>query len=185
MTTAPSKPKKNIVKKTPTRTTAKKSSQVKKTTRVKKVALAKEINFKKEVKSLRRSEAYISAVGRRKEAIARVRLYNSGSGKVSLNGQDLKIYFPAVYQQEYILSPLRLVGLIGQVDISIKVAGGGKQGQLEAVRHGVARAVVALNEEDYRKPIRTAGYLTRDARVKERKKYGLKKARRAPQFSKR
>lgn len=127
---------------------------------------------------------FISAVGRRKEAIARVRLYPKGSGKVMVNEREFVKYFPTFDQQNAALQPLKVTSTGVIVDVSVKVAGGGTRGQADAVRHGLARALVTMNEE-FRRPLRAAGCLTRDARVKERKKYGLKKARRAPQFSKR
>ncbi|MFZ5391435.1 MAG: 30S ribosomal protein S9 [Patescibacteria group bacterium] len=136
-------------------------------------------------KTVKQTGPYLSSVGRRKSAIARVRLYRQGEGKIIVNDLDLAKYFPAIHEQEYILSPLVLVGLQGKVDVTVKVLGGGKRGQKEAIRHGLARTLLVLSDEDYRKPLRTAGFLTRDARVKERKKYGLKKARRAPQWQKR
>jgi small subunit ribosomal protein S9 len=119
---------------------------------------------------------YFYGTGRRKTAVARVRLY-SGSGKITVNGKDSKLADDTV-------SPLKLVGKLGSYDISITVAGGGATGQSEAMRHGIARALVISNNE-YRPTLKKAGYLTRDSREVERKKPGLKKARRAPQWSKR
>ncbi|MBU1039176.1 30S ribosomal protein S9 [Patescibacteria group bacterium] len=175
------------VKKTIKKTTAK--TLVKKTVvkdKVKKVSVTSAKPVVKVVaKKTKQTSAYLSSVGRRKAAIARVRLYRQGTGQITINGLSLAKYFPAVYEQEYVLSPLVLVGLADKVDITVKVVGGGKKGQREAVRHGVARSLIILSDEDYRKPLRTAGFLTRDSRVKERKKYGLKKARRAPQWQKR
>lgn len=131
-----------------------------------------------------RSYDFLHAVGRRKEAIARVRLFPQGTGQVVVNNLELEKYFPTFDYQLVVQQPLKLVGLDSKVDVRVKVMGGGKMGQAEAVRHGIARTLVLMNPE-LRKNLRTAGFLTRDARVKERKKYGLKKARRAPQFSKR
>jgi small subunit ribosomal protein S9 len=127
---------------------------------------------------------FIATVGRRKEAVARVRLYAKGSGQITINNLEFQKYFSTYDYQLIVMQPLKLVGLDTKVDIRVKVSGGGKTGQAEAVRHGIARAILILDEE-LRKNLRTAGFLTRDSRVKERKKYGLKKARRAPQFSKR
>lgn len=127
---------------------------------------------------------FIRAVGRRKEAVARIRLYPKGKGQVTINQRELSKYFPAFEQQQQVVLPLKLTGTDTSFDIGVKVSGGGIHGQAEAVRHGIARALLRVNE-DYRRPLRAAGCLTRDSRVKERKKYGLKKARRAPQFSKR
>lgn len=119
---------------------------------------------------------YFYGTGRRKTAIARVRLY-SGVGKITINGKESNLQDDAV-------SPLKLVGKLGSYDISITVTGGGTTGQSDAIRHGIARALIASNAE-YRPTLKKAGYLTRDPREVERKKPGLKKARRAPQWSKR
>lgn len=127
---------------------------------------------------------YVIAVGRRKSAVARVRLFPKGTGLITVNDQEMVKYFPTFDYQLIVTQPLRTVGLEGKVDVRVKVLGGGKAGQAIAVRHGISRTLVSLNEE-FRKALRAAGFLTRDSRVKERKKYGLKKARRAPQFSKR
>lgn len=132
----------------------------------------------------KQSYDFIATVGRRKEAVARVRLYAKGSGQVTINNLELQKYFQTFDYQLIVMQPLKLVGLDTKVDVRVKVSGGGKTGQAEAVRHGIARAILLLDPE-LRKNLRTAGFLTRDSRVKERKKYGLKKARRAPQFSKR
>lgn len=131
-----------------------------------------------------RSYNFISTVGRRKSAVARVRLHQNGTGKVMINERELTKYFPTFDQQNAALLPLKVTSMETSVDVGVKVAGGGSRGQADAVKHGIARALLLLNE-DYRRPLRAAGCLTRDSRVKERKKYGLKKARRAPQFSKR
>lgn len=127
---------------------------------------------------------FVSAVGRRKSAVARVRVQRQGAGVIVINGRPFEQYFATMDFRMPVLQPLELSGLQKDVDVSIKVSGGGKIGQAEAIRLGIARALV-LMDESYRKQMRPAGYLTRDSRVKERKKYGLKKARRAPQFSKR
>ncbi len=130
------------------------------------------------------SYVFTRAVGRRKEAVARVRLYPKGSGKITINERELTKYFPTFDQQLMVKQPLTITGTETAYDVGVKVLGGGTQGQAVAVRHGISRALVSINE-DYRRALRAAGCLTRDSRVKERKKYGLKKARRAPQFSKR
>lgn len=127
---------------------------------------------------------YICAVGRRKEAVARVRIFEEGSGKITINNRDLKVYFPIFQLADLILAPLKLTGQADKLDISIKVLGGGKQGQAEAGRHGLSRALVKLKPE-FKPTLKKVGFLTRDARVKERKKFGLKKARKAPQWAKR
>ena len=127
---------------------------------------------------------YYYGTGRRKTAVARVRLYPNGNGTITVNGRDMADYFGQQRLVATALAPLRLLEQAGRFDASIKVAGGGVSGQAGAVRHGVARALVRSDEES--KPaLRRAGYLTRDPRVKERKKYGLKRARKAPQYTKR
>lgn len=123
------------------------------------------------------------AVGRRKRASARVRI-TKGTGKIVVNGIDFKIYFPHFSQQDAVMASLIALAKEKDLDISVKVVGGGKKGQSVAVGHGIARALVVWNEE-FKKTLKTLGLLTRDSRIKERKKFGLKKARRAPQWSKR
>lgn len=127
---------------------------------------------------------YIEMMGKRKTAAARVRLFQAGSGKIIVNDVDLAEYFPTPIAQTIVQEPLKLTALEGQLDFTIRVKGGGKQGQAEAVRHGIACTLLALNIE-LRPILKAEGWLTRDARKKERKKPGLKKARRAPQWSKR
>lgn len=127
---------------------------------------------------------YLYAVGRRKEAVARVRLFEKGDGQMTINGREFSNYFPSFQLKDLVLAPLKLTGEAEKVDVSIKVLGGGKQGQAEAARHGLSRALVKLNP-DFKPTLKKAGFLTRDPRVKERKKFGLKKARRAPQWAKR
>ncbi len=123
------------------------------------------------------------SVGRRKTAAARVRL-TPGSGVITVNGKDFKVYFPYFEWQNIIMAPLTAVGKEKTFDISVKIVGGGQKGQAVSIQLGIARALVIWNEE-LKKSLKTQGYLTRDARVKERKKPGLKRARRAPQWSKR
>ncbi len=127
---------------------------------------------------------YIEKMGKRKTAAARVRMFQNGSGKILVNDVDFSVYFPTPIAQTIIQEPLKLTALEGTLDYTIKVSGGGKQGQAEAVRHGIACTLLALNIE-LRPILKAEGWLTRDARKKERKKPGLKKARRAPQWSKR
>ncbi len=121
--------------------------------------------------------------GRRKEAIARVRIV-PGTGQWRVNDRSLEQFFPNKVHQQLISDPLVLLGAAGQFDVVARVTGGGVTGQAGALRLGIARALIVVDPEN-RPPLKRAGYLTRDARVKERKKYGLKKARKAPQYSKR
>ncbi len=126
---------------------------------------------------------YIEAVGRRKSATARVRLYKTGKGIVSVNEMNIEQYLTPVLVS-IAKEPLKYSGLAKDLDFSILVRGGGKKGQAGAIRHGIARTLVEM-EKDLRPALKTKDLLTRDSRVKERKKPGLKKARRAPQWAKR
>jgi len=130
-----------------------------------------------------KTERPIQTVGRRKEAIVRVRLM-PGTGKFTLNGRTLEHYFPSKVHQQLVREPLVVAERIDTLDIVANLRGGGVTGQAGALRLAVARAICELDVED-RPALKKAGFLTRDARVKERKKYGLKKARKAPQYSKR
>ena len=123
--------------------------------------------------------------GRRKSSVARVRIYENGKGEITINKQPLEKYFSLGTLQYIVKQPLALLGLEEKVDVKVNVQGGGLTGQAGAIRHGIARGLVRLNEEAYKAELKKAGFLTRDAREKERKKYGLKKARKAPQYSKR
>lgn len=125
----------------------------------------------------------LRAVGRRKRASARVRI-EPGNGTITVNGKALKEYFSDFAAQEMIAAVLKSVGKEKDFNFSCKVQGGGKMGQATAVQHGIARALVKFNE-DYKKTLASTHFLTRDARIKERKKFGHKKARRSPQWSKR
>lgn len=127
---------------------------------------------------------FIKAIGRRKEASAQVKLFLGGTGVISVNGREYTAYFPVPALREGIMAPLKLAGREGKLDITALVRGGGLRGQAEAVRLGIARGLVKL-DETLRKSLKKAELLTRDPRVKERKKYGLKKARKAPQWAKR
>ena len=127
---------------------------------------------------------YHYGTGRRKSSVARVHLFENGTGAITINGRDIDDYFGLETLKMIVRQPLNTTGVIGKVDIVATVAGGGVSGQAGALRHGVARALLGLNAE-YRPALKAAGFLTRDPRMKERKKYGLKAARRAPQFSKR
>ena len=124
------------------------------------------------------------ALGRRKEAVARVRLI-PGTGQWRINGRTLEDYFPNKVHQQIVNSPLKLVDVEGRFDVVARINGGGITGQAGALRLGIARALNAIDAEHNRPALKKAGFLTRDPRVVERKKYGLKKARKAPQYSKR
>ncbi len=126
---------------------------------------------------------YFYGTGRRKSSVARVRVYN-GTGKITINDRDIDDYFGLETLKLITRQPLALTGTLDKFDIVCRVSGGGVTGQAGAIRHGVARALLQYNEE-LRPQLKKAGLLTRDPRMKERKKYGLKGARRAPQFSKR
>ena len=126
----------------------------------------------------------IWGTGRRKKSIARVRLIPEGSGKITVNGKELNEYFNLETLKIIVRQPLTVTGTENKFDVIANVYGGGSTGQAGAIRHGIARAMV-MYDEALKPEIKKAGYLTRDPRMKERKKYGLKKARKAPQFSKR
>ena len=127
---------------------------------------------------------YFYGTGRRKSSVARVHLYENGTGKITINGRDIDDYFGLETLKLVVRQPLNATNNLEKVDIVATVAGGGVSGQAGAIRHGVARALLKVDEA-YRPALKAAGFLTRDPRMKERKKYGLKAARRAPQFSKR
>lgn len=128
--------------------------------------------------------SFISAVGRRKTSIARVKLIKNGKGTITVNGRPVDEYFTTYEQRLIVKSPLAVTGNETAVDVSANVEGGGVHGQAESVRLGLTRALIVLNPT-YRKTLKKLGFLTRDPRAKERKKFGLKRARRAPQWSKR
>ena len=121
--------------------------------------------------------------GKRKTSVARV-ILRPGDGTWWINGRDLDTYFPRLVHRSQVAAPLRVAGLEGQYDVRIRVHGGGPTGQAGAIRHGIARALLVLDAE-LRSPLRKAGFLTRDSRIKERKKYGHKRARKGFQYSKR
>ena len=129
------------------------------------------------------AKPYFYGTGRRKKSVARVRLY-PGSGEITINGRSIGDYFGLETLKLIVNQPFGVTGTAGKFDIVANVTGGGISGQAGAIRHGVARALLAADAE-YRPALKAAGFLTRDPRMKERKKYGLKAARRAPQFSKR
>lgn len=129
------------------------------------------------------TKPYFYGTGRRKSSVARVRVFN-GSGKVTVNDRDIDDYFGLETLKLIVRQPLVLTGNVDKFDIVVRVSGGGVSGQAGAIRHGISRALLQF-EESLRPTLKKAGFLTRDPRMKERKKYGLKAARRAPQFSKR
>lgn len=129
------------------------------------------------------TKPYFYGTGRRKNSVARVRVYN-GTGKITINDRDIDDYFGLETLKLIVRQPLAVAGVEGKFDIVVRVAGGGVSGQAGAIRHGLSRALLVY-DENLRSELKKAGFLTRDPRMKERKKYGLKAARRAPQFSKR
>ncbi len=130
------------------------------------------------------NKTYLYGTGRRKSSVARVRLYK-GTGKITINKRDIDDYFGLETLKLIVRQPLELTNSTDKFDVICTVAGGGVTGQAGAVRHGISRALLQYDAEDLRPVLKKAGLLTRDPRMKERKKYGLKAARRAPQFSKR
>ncbi len=139
---------------------------------------------KKTVKKAKTKTIEFLGTGRRKRSVARVRLIANGKGNFTINGVSIDEYFELDILKLIALQSLELVGAEKQFDVIVNVSGGGLTGQAGAILHGISRALV-LADEQYKPEIKKAGFLTRDARKKERKKYGLKKARKAPQFSKR
>ena len=147
---------------------------------------AKKATTKKKTKEIKEKKKpkYFEAVGRRKTSSARVRLFPKEKKGILVNEKPYKDYFPVFSFQKIIEAPLEKIGATAKYGILIKVKGGGLSGQAEACQHAISRALVALNA-DFRKHLKKAGFLTRDSRMRERKKFGLKRARRAPQWSKR
>ena len=127
---------------------------------------------------------YLYGTGRRKSSVARVQVYPGGTGSITINGRNIDEYFGLETLKMVVRQPLNTTGVVGKVDITATVTGGGVSGQAGALRHGISRALLEMDPE-FRPALKAAGFLTRDPRMKERKKYGLKAARRAPQFSKR
>jgi len=156
--------------------------------------MAEKIKEKKNIKKVAKKpkvaetpEKYFYAVGRKKTSVAQVRIYSekkAGEDSLIVNKRKMKEYFPMLALQNIFLDALKIAGMQNKLRISVLVKGGGLSGQANAIRLGVARALVKL-DENFRKPLRNAGFLTRDSRIVERKKPGLKKARRAPQWKKR
>jgi small subunit ribosomal protein S9 len=136
------------------------------------------------MKKKKEKKEYWSAIGRRKTATATVQIFSKGEKIFLVNGKPFNEYFPTFIQQKIVTAPLEILNLVDKFKILAKVKGGGILSQAEAVRHGLARALVSFNP-NFRKKLKKAGFLKRDPRVKERKKFGLKRARRAPQWQKR
>jgi len=130
------------------------------------------------------TQTYNRGTGKRKCAIAQVKLFSGGRGEIIVNGKPYEEVFPRLEHRRTIEHPFRATDTVGKFNVEIKVTGGGITGQAGAIRHGIARALVVANEQ-FKPLLRQEGLLTRDARVKERKKYGLKRARKAPQYTKR
>lgn len=127
---------------------------------------------------------YFYANGKRKTSVASVRVFPDGKGAITINNRTFENYFPVLLDQDKIISPIRMSNLLKQLDITVRVHGGGIHSQAEAVRHGISKALITFKPE-LRSVLKPVGFLTRDSRIKERKKYGLKRARRAPQWQKR
>ena len=177
MPTEPKEAKEPKAKKAPAKTATSRAP------RAKKVAVVAEAAAPKELKGMTK-ENVIQAIGRRKTAIAGVKLIRGGSGVIRVNDKPFEVYFPTFELQRLVLEPLRAVSKEKSFDMSVRARGGGVHSQAEAVRLGVARALIK-EEADLRTTLKKLGYMTRDPRAKERKKPGLRRARRAPQWSKR
>lgn len=145
--------------------------------------MAKKVENAK-IKKIKKVSTYLEAVGRRKTAVARVRIQTQAAGGFLVNDQPLEKYFPVRELQQTAQESLAKMGLLDKFKVSVKIKGGGLHAQAEAIRHGITRALVEFNAE-YRQILKKAGFLTRDSRMRERKKFGLKRARRAPQWGKR
>ena len=140
--------------------------------------------FLSEKDSLSKVDRYFETVGRRKTAVARVRLFTKGEKEFLINNKPYKEYFTLLEDQEKAISPMEKMKCFGKFRVTVVVRGGGRNAQAEAVRHGVARVLVDFNN-NFKKRLRKVGYLTRDPRMRERKKFGLKRARKSPQWAKR
>ena len=130
-------------------------------------------------------KAFFYGTGRKKSSVARVRIFPEGTGSVTINNREMDNYFGLDTLKLLVRQPFMVTDTLGKFDVVVTVAGGGVTGQAGAIRHGISRALLKVNETEYKPVLKAAGFLTRDPRMKERKKYGLKAARRAPQFSKR
>ena len=170
----------------------KSESKIKKTTEKEKKPKAKKVVGKKKAKKKPEKEVkkeivsgkYLETVGKRKTSVARVRLWTKGDAEFLVNGKAIDKYFPALQLQKTALASLEAMKYTDKFKIHVLVRGGGIYSQAEAIRHGLARALVLFNA-DFRKKLKKAGFLRRDSRMRERKKFGLKRARRAPQWGKR
>ncbi len=169
---------------TESKKTAKSGKTAAKTPRTKKTVKEEEVEATPVMDVNVQGGSFIPAVGRRKTSIARIRLVKNGKGLITVNGREMEKYFTTYELRNTVSSPLKTIGQENVLDVSAMVEGGGLRGQAEAIRLGITRAVVELNPA-FRKTLKKLGYLTRDPRAKERKKPGLRKARRAPQWSKR
>ena len=161
-----------------------KAKKTVKTKKPKKIKVEKAVLKEKIEKTKISQEKYFEAVGRRKTAVARIRLFTRGEKTLLINEKPFNIYFPTLELQQIAQSSLKKMKSLDRFRVSIIVKGGGLHAQAEAIRHGIARALILFNP-DYRKRLRRVGFLTRDPRMRERKKFGLKRARRAPQWQKR
>ena len=184
-------PKKAPAKKAPAAKPAAKPTEAKaapKSAKVEAPAAAAQVKVAKaaatKVKTGAQGRSYIYANGKRKTAVAMVRMYKAGEGKITVNGREFEEYFPVFTDRDKILSALRMGNALKIYDISVYVHGSGVHAQADAVRHAISKALLE-HDIGTRGILKAAGYLTRDSRIKERKKYGLHRARRAPQFSKR
>jgi len=169
--------------KKPARKVVKKSASKVEKEVEKKVVSVKSIQDRKDVEDVKK-DSYIGAIGRRKTSVARVRFYKEGSGSIIVNKKNFDDYFPEPELKKIILAPLKKTDYIQKAKIEILAKGGGKRGQAEASRLGIARVLLKINS-DFRILLKAGDFLKRDPREKERKKFGLKKARKAPQWSKR
>jgi len=156
------------------------------TKKVKKAVKTEKEPATEKIEEVKPAEKYFSAVGKRKTSVAQIRIYKSKKSEpeIAINGREFSNYFPVARLQSLVMSPLAAAGQSSTFNISVKVSGGGVNSQAEAVRLGISRALVKM-DETLRKQLKDLGFLTRDSRIVERKKPGLKKARRAPQWAKR
>ncbi len=162
----------------------KKTKKKKTTLKTKPKKPVKKTEKEEKIPRVKKIVKYYEGVGQRKTATARVRIFSQGEKNFLVNEKLLDKYFPILQLQQVSLSPLEIMDLLGKFGVSVKVKGGGLNAQAEAIRNAIAKALVLFNP-DFRKKLKKAGFLTRDPRMRERKKFGLKRARRAPQWKKR